>query len=340
MQCLNPESVLKEIGYNALLFKTEQIYGEKMKRKLTNIVGTVITIALTVFLLQYMGHRLDPLSTETAFEAINAFHALPDNSCEVIVYGSSHAWKGCDTRVMYDKYGIEAYNYGCHWQGINTTLLFLQDSLRTQTPKVICVDTYQCNTVRQDMDMTGEIYYTRAIKNFDGKRKYLKKCFGDNIERYISYYFPIVMFHDNWNAVRSENYSKQNISQVVELRGFYPSDNIFEGEIPNYKDFSQRRLSDDATEILDEIVRSCREKNISIIFYTCPFMGEYRSYSNAMQKYCDRNNCVYLDLFQYCDDMGLNGETDFRDATHLNTNGAKKVADFLGKYIVENYNIN
>ena len=39
------------------------------------------------------------------------------------------------------------------------------------------------------------------------------------------------------------------------------------------------------------------------------------------------------------DEIGLNGETDFMDPNHLNSNGAKKVADFLGKYIVDHYDI-
>ena len=82
---------------------------------------------------------------------------------------------------MYRKYGIGAYNYGCNWQYLNTTLLFLLDSLRTQTPKVVCIDTYCVGVIELDTDMDGQIYYTRAIKDFEGKREYLKQCFGTDL---------------------------------------------------------------------------------------------------------------------------------------------------------------
>ena len=46
------------------------------------------------------------------FKAIKTFHELPENSIDVIAYGSSHTWKGLNTMKMYEDYGIGAYNYG------------------------------------------------------------------------------------------------------------------------------------------------------------------------------------------------------------------------------------
>ena len=146
-----------------------------MKKHIKSITGFLITLILTVTLIQHFGLRLDPFLSNLGFVAIKAFYSIEDNSCDVMVYGSSHAWRGCDTRVMRDEYGISAYNYSCNWQAINTTLLFIQDSLRTQKPKVICIDTYQAHNVLHDIDMDGQIYYTRPMKNFKGKREYLKE---------------------------------------------------------------------------------------------------------------------------------------------------------------------
>ena len=41
----------------------------------------------------------------------------------------------------------------------------------------------------------GEIYYTTPIPESKYKRAYLKMCFENHIERYISYYFPLVAYH-------------------------------------------------------------------------------------------------------------------------------------------------
>ena len=37
--------------------------------------------------------------------------------------------------------------------------------------------------------------------------------------------------------------------------------------------------------------------------------------------------------------VGLDEDADYSDYSHLNVNGAKKVGDFLGKYLVEHYEL-
>lgn len=309
-----------------------------MKKTVTNIVGVILTVILTGSLIQYMGYLLDPAWSQDGFDVIEAFHSLEDNSLDVIVYGSSHAWKGCDTRVLRDKYNISAYNYGCNWQKLNTIELFLKDSLRTQSPKVVCIETYTVNTILQDTDLQGEIYYTKPMKSFAGKQEYLKQCFGNDIERYASYYFPIIMFHDNWNAITYENFLKQGYERFIDSTGFLPSNAVYQCELPDYNTFAQWDIGEDAIKTLDEIVQVCNDNDIQIVFYTCPWEGEYH-YSNALAEYAEKKGCAYLDLFQYYKETGLDGNSDFADSGHLNTNGAEKVADFLGKYIVENYDL-
>lgn len=58
-----------------------------------------------------------------------------------------------------------------------------------------------------------------------------------------------------------------------------------------------------------------------------------------MEGYAEKNDCKYLNLFEYVDEIGLDCEKDFSDTDHLNAKGAKKVTNFLGKYIVQNYNV-
>jgi hypothetical protein len=58
-----------------------------------------------------------------------------------------------------------------------------------------------------------------------------------------------------------------------------------------------------------------------------------------MKQYAQDNGCVYFNLFEYIDETGIDGETDFSDTGHLNDSGAAKVADFLGEYIINNYDV-
>ena len=301
-------------------------------------MSTVVISLLTLCFVNYFGHLLDPKYTEGAMDAIKAFHLLEDDSLDVIIYGSSHAWKGCDSLEMNKKYGLKAYNYGCNWQAINTTLLFLQDSLRTQSPDVVCVETGLVGKVLEDVELEGQIYYTRPIDFFQGKKEYLSQCFGSNFGRYLTYYIPLAMFHDNWNKIEAENFKKSHPEKWIKTMGYSGTDIVNSVNLTDFASFTHKDLPRSSVLVLDRMVADCKEKGVKILFYTCPFEGEYK-YHSAMEEYSERTGCEYLDLFEHIDEVGIDGETDFRDKDHLNNSGSRKVADYLGRYIVENYDI-
>ena len=128
-----------------------------MAKKLAAILLCVVLIFVGVLAL---GHLTRPLGDDVAIANVENFHKLPENSIDVIVYGSSHAWRNVNVDEMYDKYGIGAYNYAANWQHLDTTWLFVHDSLATQTPKVALIEGMHINSNEFDTDMDGEIYYT------------------------------------------------------------------------------------------------------------------------------------------------------------------------------------
>ena len=308
---------------------------KKIKNRIKIIIGCVITLTLTVLLVLYAGHRLDAYEAEDGYDAIKAFHSLDEDSLDVIVYGSSHAWKGFDTGVLNEKYDISAYNYACNWQAINTSSLFLQDSLTTQSPKVVCIETHKVGSIEQDMDMDGQIYYTRQLPNSIAKLKYLYRCFKTDVERYVSYVFPLTMFHDNWNIITDENYTESDPQRFVDSYGYYQQNESTPCSIPDYTRFEQEEIGQQSLEILDAMVELCKENGITVIFFTVPWEGE-DPYIQAMTEYAESRGCVYINFFDNLDITGISGDTDFHDAGHLNDSGAGKVADYIGNYIIEN----
>ena len=159
---------------------------------LKRAAAVLLCLALIVAGIAGLGHITRPTGDDVAIDGIRAFHALPENSVDVIVYGSSHAWRNVNVNAMYDNYGIGAYNYAGNWQHLNTTWLFFHDSLRTQSPKVALIETFHVNSNLFDVDMDGEIYYTTAIPDSPYKRAYLESCFEGDVGRYLSYYIPLV----------------------------------------------------------------------------------------------------------------------------------------------------
>lgn len=303
------------------------------------LIGCVITLGLIIGSVFYLGNLVRPTDTDIAISTIETFHTLPENSLEVIGYGSSHMWRGLDVMEMYEKYGIGAYNYGCNWQHINTTALFIKDSLRTQSPKVILIETFNVDSILMNTGINGEIYYTRGISDFEGKREYLKQCFQDDWERYLSYYMPLSAFHENWVNINKISFRDPTKGAgFFDTMGYMSSDAVCPITIGDPSAFNQKELNVYALEILDEVVSICKKQNIEIIFYTAPWQGEYE-YGDAMERYAEENGCKYFNMFELVEEVGLDGNTDFSDAGHLNDNGSIKVADYLGKYIIDHYGV-
>ena len=308
-----------------------------MNEKLKRLVECCIIIILLGFTIHFLNILLRPVNTDNAYRAIDTFHSLEENSIEVIGYGSSHMWRGLNVMEMYKNYGIGAYNYGCNWQHINTTSLFFHDSLRTQSPKIVLIETFFINDLLKDTNINGEIYYTRAIPDSKEKEKYLKQCFGDSKERYLSYYLPLYAFHDNWVNISKESFQKNSNSYDFKKNmGYYYNDDTIPITIKDSSEYQQLSLSQDAKDVLDDIIRICKKKNIQVIFFTIPH-SEGNPYHDAISQYAEENQCSYIDLFDSIEEIGIDLDSDFADVGHLNNKGADKVGQFMGKYISENY---
>lgn len=311
-----------------------------MKQVMKAIAACILPICMILAVVHYGGRLFRPLNTDLSFNTIDTFHSLPKDSVEVIVYGSSHAHIGVNVMEMYERYGIGAYNYGNKWQNINTTALFVQDSLRTQSPKVALIETYHVNDLRTDIDMNGEIYYTRAIPFSDAKKRYLEQCFGGDLKRYLAYYEPFIAFHKNWDHLQKGSFlANSDRTDFYKTMGYWRyKDKVMKIHIEDPRTYEQKALSKEAVQVLDQIVEACNAAHTEVIFYTAPYEAEYH-YFDALEQYAQEHGCTYIDLFEKMDEIGIDCDTDFCDKHHMTISGATKVADYLGRYIVENYDV-
>ena len=310
-----------------------------MKPWIKICISCVVILCLVFGAVCYCGEVLKPIFIGDAYNAIDAFHSIPENSAEVIVYGSSHAWKGLDAAHMYKEYGIAAYNYGCNWQHINTSALFFKDSLRTQSPKVILIEAFNINNVLMNTGLTGEILYTSQIDWFDGKVEYLQQCFGSSPKRWLGYFFPFMYFHGNWSTLNRWNFMNPTDNyDFTDTMGYLGSADVVYSELSDPDSFEQQPLCDAAIAVLDDIVAICKERGIKIVFYTAPYEGTFH-HSEAVKAYAAQNDCAYIDFFECLEEAGMSGETDFRDEGHLNDCGSQKIADYLGSFLSENYEL-
>ena len=97
-------------------------------------------------------------------------------------------------------------------------------------------------------------------------------------------------------------------------------------------------LSEKSIDLLNKMLEDFKTTNTKVIFFVSPKNDGF-SYSDAMKKYSNENNCDFINLFEYVDDMEIDSKKDFYDSGHLNYIGAKKEARYLSSYIKEKYEL-
>ncbi len=313
-----------------------------MRTVLGRFFSAVIAAGMIFCLFHFGGSILRQTSNDTLVLQVETFHSLPEYSLDVIVYGSSRAWRNVNVMTMYEKYGIGAYNYGSSWQHFNTTALYFYDSLLTQSPRVAVIETSMVDKMLPDEDMDAEVLATMPIRNTSWKRQYLRECFGNDINQYLAYYIPFVSFHANWTSLSRNSFMDNGSPKdFLAHMGYHDLASVQEPQtlkvkLYDEKKFEQYELPERSLQVLDDILQTCRNHRIKVIFFTAPYRDEYH-YRDAMTAYARDNNCIYLDMFEKLEDAGIDPATDFWDTGHLNNSGASKLGDYIGQVITDNY---
>lgn len=310
-----------------------------MKQVMKRALSCLITFGLIALILVKLSPLFRPEDTEDCKEKNNFFYTLPKNSVEVMIYGSSHAYRGISTEKLYAEYGIGAFNDAWNWQKIDTTRLFIEDSLAYQKPKVALIETFHISEVNRNSDPTAEIYSSKYLRNKSAVNEYLKNCFGNNVKSYLGYYLPVIVLHENWNKLKKCNFSDNAMDDFHRINmGYCKTDGITVLSRSNITCNEQSGLDPDAKEELEKIVSLCKENDIKIVFFTTPYNGN-NAHHDAMKEYSEANDCIYVDFFELFDELGFDPESDFSDGGHLNVFGAEKVSDYLGKVLAQNFDL-
>lgn len=241
---------------------------------------------------------------------------------------------------LWNDYGIISYNNGVPGERMATTYYNLLLSNKETNPKLVVVDTFaiynnekispQSEQVHKMLDVYP-LTYTKylAIKDlFNGK---------DTLNKEFEYLFNFSMYHTRWNQLEKNDF--QNINEYekgANSRAAIAKPN----QIINFEKVDM--YSKDETinmKYLRKIIEYCKENNIEILLTYLPFPAEELQISTSkyVTKIVEEYNINYIN-FLSTDTINFYIDCYDKDS-HLNQSGARKITDYLGRYIMENYDI-
>ncbi len=281
---------------------------------------------------------------------LRGFYKEDKNSLDVVLLGSSEVYCSFNAPEFYKQTGVTSYPYSYECNPVTLWSYQLDEILRRQTPKVLIVE---LNGAAYDDDML----YKEASVRYMADCMQSQKAKWDMVSRYgteekLSYFFPIMKYHSRWDQM--EHLQRIKLYIGMDLRGYSYLKGSFthttaEKLPPEWTDYdpeARRDLNPVAEECLIEFLDKCKASGIEhVLFVRFPHQETDNGAIEALERYNRAADIAaeygyeYVNLDEYCDDCGIEIETDFYNRDHMLLSGQKKFTDFLAGYLQEKYDL-
>lgn len=276
-------------------------------------------------------------TTGDYLSSVEMLKATDKDLIDVVFMGSSHAYNGFNPAYFWEDKGWACFDMAVSGQDTTSTYYYLKYLLRTQSPKVVCVDLYGIvferhnivgNEYRNYLSMPAPDLQVKMVN------EYVEK---DNRQDYIIR-FPII--HTRYRELKKYDFYKYKLNDFV--RGEKMNWGTGEAYEPSDSDgdVSPIAPSDSKIKWLDNMYSLSQSKGFELVFVVLPYdiSGEDQRKMDFVNKYCEEKGITFYDFNRLRHKVGFDYSNDFYDLRHLNANGAKKVELFL-KDEFECYNL-
>ena len=268
------------------------------------------------------------------------FYRQPDGRVDVLLVGNSHSGINIDTATLWNKYGIASYNLWGGVQPLWNSYHFLVEALKYQHPKLVVLEV---TATVSDYEYSEE---QNRIKNIAGMRFSKNKIEAVKASApegsRLNLLLGLPLYHGRFDEISEEDFENFPWSEGLEnYKGSY----LLYG-VGNYRFESAegvetcREIMSKEREYLIKCIELCREENIPILLLKTPALertAEQEIY-NTVSKFANEYSINFINMNLMDDEVGITAD-DWSTDRHMNGSGARKVAEYLGRYFAENYGI-
>lgn len=275
------------------------------------------------------------------------FYDTPENSIDVLFLGSCNIYNNVNTMVLWEDYGIAAYDFASPDQELLTSYYYLESALTRQRPQLVVLDALMLFGVGEPT----EEYYREAIEFMPLTLKKLemaKTIYADTDHTtfgIISTIFPIMRYHDRWMDLERNDFEFSRTDYTTVFRGFAP---VFEavpytGETDYMAaETAEESFRDGAIDYLKKMQRLCQQNEIPFLLIKSPSAYHWSAQRHEMTE--ELAQTLELDFIDYnlvVDDIGIDWSTDtFTSGGHrLNVYGSEKFSAYLGNDLKTKYTL-
>lgn len=307
-----------------------------MKKNILRGIVTLLFFLSVLFVLD----KVLMLKSEDGIEQMRSFYKQKPNTVDVIFLGNSHVYCHIDTGILWDEHGMSSFDLGGAEAPAWTSYYFLKEALKTQKPKVIFYEASIAG-MREDILMQPEVW---SITNNYGmhlnKNRFDQLKNNTSEEMFYKLLIPLETTHARYNELKKDDFVDSNNS--INYKGFDPRETVVECETPNVKNITDvLPFNEKHEKYIRKIIALAKENSIPIVVMIAPYQlsEKEQMHFNYLKQICEEENVTYINYNELYDEIGLDFKQDMAEPLHLNMSGNKKWTEYLGNFIVENYEI-
>lgn len=306
----------------------------------------VQTLAFCALLLLALSHASGVLERKESREKFGPFFEQ-EADFDVLFLGNSHMVNGVLPMELYQDYGIVSYNMAGYGNSIPLSYWVMRNALDYTNPRVVVLEihntrkTYRLSGSSGDDHKALDVFplslnKARAIEDLMSDPETLSDDGYAYPDLKFEFYFPLGKYHSRWNDLDQGDFAPSpNLEKGAETFAgvSVPEDYYIIDENLALEEYGF------GFEYLRRLIEECQSRGIEVLLTHLPFPAneEEQMEGNAVWYIADEYGVDFLDFVNM--DQVADYRTDLFDSSHLNASGAKKVSDFLGRYLVDRYGI-
>ena len=277
------------------------------------------------------------------------FYEYIDTELDMAAFGNSAVRNGIDSAALLKDYGIYSFTLGTGNQPIAGSVFYLNELLKHQCPKVVVLDV---GSIFKKSDPVSTHYiadYSPLSMNkiqflLKMGRKLLSEGSAYDLDDVCGLFFPFLTYHSRWAELTKTDFKHDKEAIFRGFPLYFSSRSQEESEIviaDSQNDPEENEITFSHTDEIDEFFRICSENHIQVVLIKTPRRDWNMDSSKYISDLAEEYAVPYLDfnipgLYAEC---GFDSQQDFYDYRHLNYYGAEKLTDYLGKFLVSEYDI-
>lgn len=301
---------------------------------------SVILVAALIFSLQRL---VMPKYTHGIIEGgYTAEYYREKNPHQVLMVGDCELYENFSPIKMWDEYGITSYIRGSAQQLTWQSYYLLKEALERETPQVVIFNVLELKY----NEPQKEEYNRMTLDGMKWSKNKVDAIHASMLEDeyFIDYVFPILRYHSRITELEKDDFTYYAKDKQRTTAGYYMrideepyEEGIWEEDPPEDYTFGSN-----AVGYLDQIRELCEEKGIRLLLVKAPSLSPvwYDEWEEQVEDYAEKYHLDYINFLELSDEIGIDYDTDTYDqGLHMNLSGAEKCADYLGKYLSQQYGI-